>query len=68
MFCLVPSELVDPYELAVTAWLVTFELVVRIVRFSMFRQVGRLAETLSADLTFQRLLTCMRTYVHSWYN
>lgn len=65
MFCLVPPELVDPYELAVAAGLVTLELVIGVVRFSVFRQVRGLAETLAAYLALQGLLTCVCAYVHS---
>lgn len=64
MLGLVPAQLVDADELAVTTGLVTLVFVVRVMCLAVFGKIRRLAEALAADFAFQGLLTCVRPYVH----
>ena len=66
LFALVPTQLVNADGLAIAPGLVALELVVRVVRLSVLRQVRRLAKALAADLALERLLARVRAYVHSY--
>ena len=61
---LMTAQLVDADELAVTPGFVALELVVRVVRLAVLRQVRRLAEAFAADLALERFLARVRTNMH----
>lgn len=64
MYWHVPTELIQSVE--VFSANLTFVFTADIVCAAMFGQVGRLAKSLSANLTFEWLFSSVGTEMHCW--